>query len=95
MNAPAPLIALYHRAVTFGGSFNSVVDVLSRVDRTRFAPVAAVPGPGNCSDEFRVDGTARGICLGVSRFANRGLCAVHGVVCVAPQAPRHQARVRV
>ncbi len=52
MNAPAPLLALYHRAVTFGGSFNSVVDVLSRVDRTRFAPVAAVPGPGNCSDEF-------------------------------------------
>jgi len=49
VNAPAPLIALYHRAVTFGGSFNSVVDVLSRVDRTRFAPVAAVPGPGSAS----------------------------------------------
>lgn len=49
---PTPLIALYHRAVTFGGSFNSVVDVLSRVDRTRFAPVGAVPGPGNCSERF-------------------------------------------
>jgi glycosyltransferase involved in cell wall biosynthesis len=53
VNAPTPVIALYHRAVTFGGSFNSVVDVLGRVDRTRFAPLAAVPGPGNCNDQFR------------------------------------------
>jgi glycosyltransferase involved in cell wall biosynthesis len=50
---PVPVLALYHRAETFGGSFNSVVDVLGRVDRTRFAPLAAVPGPGNCNDRFR------------------------------------------
>lgn len=50
---PARLLAFYHRAETFGGSFNSVTDVLERVDRTRFSPVVAVPGPGNCADRFR------------------------------------------
>ncbi len=50
------MIALYHRAQTFGGSFNSVVDVLGRVDRARFSPVAAVPGPGNCSEQFSAMG---------------------------------------
>ncbi len=48
--SPAPLLALYHRAQTFGGSFNSVLDVLSRADRTRFTVSAAVPGPGNAAD---------------------------------------------
>ena len=32
----ARILAIYHRAETFGGSFNSVKDVLSRVDATRF-----------------------------------------------------------
>lgn len=47
---PAPVLAVYHRAQTFGGSFNSVLDVLSRVDRLRFAVAAAVPGPGNVAE---------------------------------------------
>jgi glycosyltransferase involved in cell wall biosynthesis len=47
---PVPVLVLYHRSQTFGGSFNSVLDVLSRVDRGRFAVTAAVPGPGNARD---------------------------------------------
>jgi glycosyltransferase involved in cell wall biosynthesis len=46
------VLALYHRAQTFGGSFNSVLDVLSRVEGDRFAVTAAVPGPGNARDAF-------------------------------------------
>ncbi len=44
---------VYHRANTFGGSFNSVTDVAARLDRNRFQPVAVVPGPGNVADRFR------------------------------------------
>lgn len=47
------VLTLYHRANTFGGSFNSVLDVLRNADRGRFRLVAMVPGPGNCSDQFR------------------------------------------
>jgi glycosyltransferase involved in cell wall biosynthesis len=47
------ILALYHRAQTFGGSFNSVTDVLSRADRSRFHIVCGVPGPGNVADTFR------------------------------------------
>ena len=50
MARPVPVLALYHRAQTFGGSFNSVLDVLSRLDRNRFAVTCAVPGPGNARD---------------------------------------------
>ena len=50
---PARVLAVYHRAETFGGSFNSVLDVLSRVDRDRFAVAAAVPGPGNVEAAFQ------------------------------------------
>jgi glycosyltransferase involved in cell wall biosynthesis len=42
------MLVLYHRASTFGGSFNSVLDVLHRVDRSRFQPVGALPGHGTC-----------------------------------------------
>ena len=50
---PPTVLTIYHRANTFGGSFNSVLDMLHSVDRGRFRPVAMVPGPGNCADEFR------------------------------------------
>ena len=40
--SPAPLLALYHRAQTFGGSFNSVLDVLSRADPARFASLVTL-----------------------------------------------------
>jgi glycosyltransferase involved in cell wall biosynthesis len=43
------MLAVYHRSQTFGGSFNSVLDVLARVDAGRFAVTAAVPGPGNAA----------------------------------------------
>ena len=33
---PPRILAIYHRAETFGGSFNSVKDVLSRADDSRF-----------------------------------------------------------
>ena len=46
----ARVLVLYHRAQTFGGSFNSVLDVLARVDGRRFDVTAAVPGPGNAAD---------------------------------------------
>ena len=49
---PLRVLALYHRAETFGGSFNSVVDVAERLDRRRFDVVAAVPGPGNAAQAF-------------------------------------------
>jgi glycosyltransferase involved in cell wall biosynthesis len=47
------VLALYHRAETFGGSFNSVLDVLGRADRSRFEPTVALPGEGNCARQFR------------------------------------------
>jgi glycosyltransferase involved in cell wall biosynthesis len=47
---PAPVLVVYHRAQTFGGSFNSVLDVISRADRNRFSVTAALPGPGNAQD---------------------------------------------
>jgi glycosyltransferase involved in cell wall biosynthesis len=47
---PARVLALYHRAQTFGGSFNSVLDVLSRVDRDRFAVTGVLPGHGNTQE---------------------------------------------
>ena len=53
---PPRVLTVYHRARTFGGSFNSVLDVLSYVDRQRFHPVAMVPGPGNCADQFNAIG---------------------------------------
>lgn len=53
---PPRVLTVYHRANTFGGSFNSVVDVLRHVDRQRFHPVTMVPGPGNCADLFRAMG---------------------------------------
>jgi glycosyltransferase involved in cell wall biosynthesis len=46
------VLALYHRAETFGGSFNSVLDVLGTLSRERFEVVAGVPGPGNCAQAF-------------------------------------------
>ena len=46
------VFAIYHRAETFGGSFNSVTDVLSRIDAGRFTVVCGVPGPGNVADTF-------------------------------------------
>jgi glycosyltransferase involved in cell wall biosynthesis len=45
-------LCFYHRAETFGGSFNSVFDVLRRVDRRRFQPIVALPGPGNCQEQI-------------------------------------------
>ena len=47
---PASVLALYHRAETFGGSFNSVLDVLSRVSKDRFSISTGVPGLGNAHD---------------------------------------------
>ena len=52
----ARILALYHRAETFGGSFNSVTDVLRRVDASRFHVTCGVPGPGNVADTFRALG---------------------------------------
>src|SRR4029453_7742329 len=49
---PAPVLVVYHRAETFGGSFNSVLDVMSRVDRDRFCLTGALPGPGNSQDSI-------------------------------------------
>jgi len=46
------VLALYHRAETFGGSFNSVVEVAARLDRRRFEVLAAVPGSGNAARAF-------------------------------------------
>ncbi len=52
----ARILAIYHRAETFGGSFNSVKDVLSRADASRFRIACGVPGPGNVADMFRALG---------------------------------------
>lgn len=49
---PLRVLAVYHRAETFGGSFMSVVDVAARLDRRRFEVVAVVPGPGNAAQAF-------------------------------------------
>jgi glycosyltransferase involved in cell wall biosynthesis len=46
------VLCFYHRAETFGGSFNSVFDVLGRVDRRQFQPIVALPGPGNCQKQI-------------------------------------------
>ncbi len=53
---PSRVLAVYHRAETFGGSFNSVTDVLRRVDASRFHVTCGVPGPGNVADTFRALG---------------------------------------
>jgi len=53
---PPRVLALYHRAETFGGSFNSVVDVAGRLDPRRFEVIAAVPGPGNAVQAFAARG---------------------------------------
>jgi glycosyltransferase involved in cell wall biosynthesis len=53
---PARILAVYHRAETFGGSFNSVLDVLQRVDPSRFQVSCGVPGAGNVADTFRALG---------------------------------------
>ena len=53
---PSRVLAVYHRAETFGGSFNSVTDVLSRIDPSRFHVTCGVPGPGNVADTFRALG---------------------------------------
>jgi glycosyltransferase involved in cell wall biosynthesis len=50
------VLALYHRAETFGGSFNSVLDVLTRTDRSRFEVIAGVPGPGNVERQLQSAG---------------------------------------
>ena len=39
----ARILAIYHRAETFGGSFNSVKDVLSRADDARVRIACEVP----------------------------------------------------
>ena len=52
------MLVLYHRASTFGGSFNSVLDVLQRVDRSRFRPVGALPGHGTCKTAFESVGVS-------------------------------------
>ena len=39
----ARILAIYHRAETFGGSFNSVKDVLSRADDSRVRIACEVP----------------------------------------------------
>ena len=49
---PTRVLAFYHRAETFGGSFNSVTEVLGRIDRDRFEVLCAVPGPGNVQSTF-------------------------------------------
>jgi glycosyltransferase involved in cell wall biosynthesis len=49
---PRRVLCFYHRAETFGGSFNSVFDVLRRVDRRQFQPIVALPGPGNCQEQI-------------------------------------------
>lgn len=49
---PRRVLCFYHRAETFGGSFNSVFDVLRRVDRHQFQPIVALPGPGNCQAQI-------------------------------------------
>jgi glycosyltransferase involved in cell wall biosynthesis len=49
---PRRVLCFYHRAETFGGSFNSVFDVLRRVDRRQFQPIVALPGPGNCQAQI-------------------------------------------
>jgi len=54
--APARMLVVYHRASTFGGSFNSVVDVLRRVDRSRFQPIGALPSPGSCEAALKLVG---------------------------------------
>jgi glycosyltransferase involved in cell wall biosynthesis len=50
------VLALYHRAETFGGSFNSVLDVLTRTDRARFDVIAGVPGSGNVERQLQSAG---------------------------------------
>lgn len=62
---PASVLAIYHRSQTFGGSFNSVLDVLSRVDSRRFDVAAALPGSGNARDAIAALG------IPVRRLAER------------------------
>ena len=78
---PAAVLVLYHRANTFGGSFNSVIDVLARVDRNRFTPIASVPGAGNVADRLhdlgipvlfcqdRPGGRSRAYAAAVAKFS--------------------------
>jgi glycosyltransferase involved in cell wall biosynthesis len=43
---------LYHHPMGFGGSFNSVLDVLDRRDPGAFEVIAALPAPGSSTEQF-------------------------------------------
>lgn len=78
---PARVLATYHLANTFGGSFNSVLDVLRAVDRRRFEPIVMVPGRGNCADTFHAMGLR--VVFGTERAGERSLHYVRAVVASA------------
>ena len=52
MSRPLRILWIYQHANTFGGSFNSVLDLLDRRDPAAFEVIGALPAPGTSADEF-------------------------------------------